>query len=86
MSKIALDAPPAAGEMQIRLALIDAGVKNLKEFGYSTASARNILTDTVYRAFFHSMLGNDENVAAARGRPALDKVRRALWEETRIRP
>ncbi len=40
----------------IREKLIAAGVRNLKEFGYSTVSAANILTDRVYSAFFLSML------------------------------
>jgi len=37
-------------------ALISAGVKNLKEFGYPDVNADNILTDAIYKAFFLSML------------------------------
>ncbi len=40
----------------IREKLVAAGVRNLKEFGYPTASAANILTDRIYSAFFLSML------------------------------
>lgn len=40
----------------MRQKLIDAGVKNLKEFGYPSVDAENILTDQIYSAFFRSML------------------------------
>lgn len=36
--------------------LIDAAVKNLKEFGYPKCNSKNIFTDAIYRAFFVSML------------------------------
>ena len=36
--------------------IIEAGVRNLKEFGYPDASKDNILTDPIYSAFFKSML------------------------------
>ena len=36
--------------------LIAAGVRNLKEFGYPSVDATNILTDEIYRRFFKSML------------------------------
>ncbi|MDA8175704.1 hypothetical protein A6M27_12905 [Acidithiobacillus thiooxidans] len=42
--------------MKIREKLIRAGVRNLKEFGYSNVNPDNILTDTVFAAFFKSML------------------------------
>lgn len=37
-------------------ALVIAGVRNLKEFGYPHVTAANILTDDLYSAFFRSML------------------------------
>ena len=54
----------------IRDLLIAAGVRNLKEFGYPTCNAENILTVPVYAAFFTNMLeehlgkGHDEQVKA----------------------
>lgn len=36
--------------------LIEAGVRNLKEFGYPSVNAENILTDEIYKAFFERML------------------------------
>ncbi|MGC9207425.1 MAG: hypothetical protein ACP5EO_10310 [Acidithiobacillus sp.] len=42
--------------MKVREKLIRAGVRNLKEFGYSNVNPDNILTDTVFAAFFKSML------------------------------
>lgn len=42
--------------MNIREKLIDAGVKNLKEFGYEHVDKNNILVDIVYSQFFLSML------------------------------
>jgi hypothetical protein len=43
-------------DQQIRTHLIAAGVKNLKEYGYPDVNETNILTDTIYKAFFVSML------------------------------
>ncbi len=43
--------------------LVDAGVRNLKEFGYPGVTTENIMTDTVYKAFFASMLR--DNIGAA---------------------
>jgi hypothetical protein len=40
----------------IRNKLLNAGVKNLKEFGYPSVNVYNILTDTIYRVFFKGML------------------------------
>jgi hypothetical protein len=41
---------------QIREHLLKAGVKNLKEFGYTEVTTETILTDEVYKEFFKSML------------------------------
>ena len=43
---------------QIRQHLLNAGVKNLKEFGYPKVTAETILTDEVYKRFFISMLSD----------------------------
>lgn len=40
----------------IRKRLIDAGVRNLREFGYPSVNAENILEDQVFSSFFLSML------------------------------
>jgi hypothetical protein len=40
----------------MRSKLIDAGVRNLREFGYPMANKNNILTDDVFKRFFVSML------------------------------
>jgi hypothetical protein len=40
----------------IREKLIASGVRNLKEFGYLSVDAQNILTDMVFKRFFLSML------------------------------
>ena len=51
---------------QIREHLLKAGVKNLKEFGYTEVTTETILTDEVYKIFFKSMLednlGNGKQV------------------------
>lgn len=44
----------------IRRKLIEAGVKNLKEFGYPNVDTKNILTDYIYRKFFESMLEDNK--------------------------
>lgn len=40
--------------------LIEAGVRNLKEFGYPDCNTENILTDAIYSRFFEKML--EENL------------------------
>ena len=45
----------------IRSKLIEAGVKNLKQFGYPGVTAENILTDQVYAAFFGAMLEDPDS-------------------------
>lgn len=41
---------------KMRNALLQAGVANLKEFGYPSVTTENILTDIVYKEFFKGML------------------------------
>lgn len=40
----------------IKNKLIQAGVRNLKEYGYPKVDSENILTDKIYSAFFSEML------------------------------
>jgi hypothetical protein len=44
----------------IRTALIAAGVRNLKEFGYPSVNPSNILDDIIYSRFFESMLDDNK--------------------------
>jgi|GEM_PF-5392807 len=46
-------------------ALIAAGVKNLKEYGYPEVNETNILIDPIYSAFFRSMLRDNKGHGAA---------------------
>ena len=36
--------------------IIEAGVRNLREFGYPSVNAENILTDAIYSQLFKSIL------------------------------
>jgi hypothetical protein len=44
--------------------LLEAGVKNLREFGYPSCTAENILTDYVYASFFMRMLEDNRGHSA----------------------
>jgi hypothetical protein len=44
--------------------LIAAGVKNLREFGYPSCTAENILTDDIFKAFFVGMLKDNKGKGA----------------------
>jgi len=46
-----------------RALLLDRGVRNLREFGYLGVTSENIVTDSVYRAFFRSMLVDNKETA-----------------------
>ena len=41
---------------KMRDQLVNAGVANLKEFGYPSVDKENIFTDYIYSAFFKTML------------------------------
>ena len=45
----------------VKAKLIEAGVKNLREFGYPQVTKDNILTVMIYKAFFKRMLEDDDN-------------------------
>ena len=40
----------------IKTALINKGIEALKEYGYPSVTAENILTDEIYSSFFKEML------------------------------
>jgi hypothetical protein len=60
--------------------LVEAGVKNLKEFGYPHVDAESILTDQPYSSFFKSML--EDNL----GRGADDAIKALLAEIEQVQP
>ena len=64
--------------MDIRGKLIEAGVKNLKEFGYPHVSSDNILTDMVYSRFFQGML--DDTIEGYPGTEAATAAEGLLGE------
>jgi len=47
---------------EIKTKLIEAGIKNLKEFGYEQVDKDNILTDDIYSQFFRSMLNDNLSI------------------------
>jgi hypothetical protein len=53
-------------------ALREAGVRNLKAFGYPHVTADNVTTDKVYLRFFDSMLSDHK--------PRTDEERQAIKE------
>ena len=62
--------------MRTREHLIQAGISNLKKFGYPDVSADNILTDYVFASMFHSMLVDNKGHGRAQ-----DEVINALLAE-----
>lgn len=64
----------AKSRSAIQSKIIEAGVKNLQEFGYPHCNKDNILTDIVYKRFFISML--KENLGMG-----YDSDMKALLEE-----
>lgn len=62
---------------QIKNKLIEAGVKNLKAFGYSDVNKDNILTVSIFSMFFKSMLEDECNG----GNANIDKAREELLAE-----
>lgn len=59
---------------QIKDHLLNAGVKNLKEFGYPDADTKNILTDLIYAAFFKSMLEENKGVSTEQVDEVIDEL------------
>lgn len=53
--------------------LIDAGVKNMQEFGYQHCTKENILTDMIYSHLFLSML-KDQGDQPSTVQSAIDEL------------
>lgn len=82
----------------VRDKLIEAAIRNMREFGYPNVTPENIITDIVYSAFFDSMLkdnlghGYDKDMEALRGEIAAAKRVRDLRDEipdtkkTKVKP
>ena len=68
---------PIMTNIEIRVKLIAAGVKNLITFGYPEVNQENILTDEVYKAFFESML--EDNIGQSNAQ--VDAVIAVLLKE-----
>lgn len=62
----------------IRQKLLDAGVKNLHDFGYKFATEESLFKDMMCRAMFLSMLKDPVNITK---HPAIEKERLALIAE-----
>ena len=61
---------------QVRERLLAAGVRNLKQYGYPSVDAENILQDQIYSMFFRSML--NDNLGAG---DQIDAVIKSLRDE-----
>lgn len=61
----------------IGIRLIEAGVRNLKDFGYKDVNEKNIFTDYVYAAFFKSML--EGTIEDAGKMPSAYRDETLLW-------
>lgn len=59
---------------QIREHLIKTGVKNLKEYGYPKCTPENILTDSIYKAFFLSMLHDNHGLSNIKVDAVIDEL------------
>lgn len=51
--------------MNYRELIVKRGIANLKEFGYPSVNAENIITDYLYSKFFKSMLEESIGVSSA---------------------
>lgn len=70
---IALQERSVLDKIDIQARLVDAGVRNLREFGYPNCTKENILTDEIYKAFFAQMLRENRGKMAAAD-PAIDDL------------
>jgi len=64
-------------EEKIKDKLLEAGVKNLYEFGYPSVTKENILTDMVYSAYFKNML--TDNIGKSNN--TVDKIIEGLIQQ-----
>lgn len=65
----------------IRRKLIEAGVKNLREFGYPDCDNKNILTDTIFKQFFKGMLEDNKGKSALVDQE-IDKLLKEITDPT----
>jgi len=63
---------------EIKQKLLEAGVKNLKEFGYPSVDTENILTDMIYSGFFKGML--EDTIEAGGNLTVVDAATALLGE------
>ena len=61
--------------------ILEAGVRNLKQYGYPEVTKENILTDQIYSAFFKSMLEDSDNMGKG-----MDGVIAKLLKEIKASP
>jgi len=61
--------------------LVEAGVRNLQEFGYPNCDKKNIFTDRIYKAFFQSMLQDSKGKAGYSADKAIDALIAKLAEK-----
>ena len=66
---------------QAKAMMLRAGVANLKEFGYPSATAANIITDYVFSKMFRSMLTDEANVEAGKRNTEIEAARVELLAE-----
>lgn len=59
---------------QIKNHLLKAGVRNLKEYGYPDADTQNILTDTIFIAFFKTMLESNKGQSSTQIDNVIDDI------------
>lgn len=71
---------------QLKQKLIEAGIKNLKEFGYPGVNEENILTDYVYSAFFKPMLEEDSNRVTKQLRQVCDELLTVIAKSNKENP
>jgi hypothetical protein len=67
--------------------LIQAGIKNLKEFGYPDVTKDNILTDLVYSRFFKRILEEtkaEANPCFAQGASVIAACEKVLNKLTKL--
>ncbi len=59
---------------QIKEKLIQAGIRNLKEFGYPSVTPENIFTDIIYSGMFKSMLNDNKDKSTSLVDDCIDEL------------
>jgi hypothetical protein len=65
----------------IEAKLIDAGVKNLREFSYPTCTKENILTDPIFSRFYLEMLKENRGKMGVEVDAVIDRLRSRIVRE-----